>query len=214
MLPLTSGAHSCRAGTSLFLSSRFHLPPHHMTPVPGALCCRTQKRMGLCSSRDRQRFIWRDGWGERWSRLLRIQSPHLSGSTWQHFWAILLGERYAGVFLFFPTSRCIKLSRAKQQTDGGVRRTKRKMFCSGPSCAFRRDVFAAKVFKQSGCFAFFFLAKQSVVFVSVELSLPKPSGNGGKTFQIYDIEHNRNTRMCSLKMNFNNACLCSTNSST
>lgn len=69
-----------------------------------------------------------------------------------HICPVLLGstseqngcEEDMQVFFFLtPTNRCIKLSRARQQTDGGVRCTKRKIFCSGSSCAFGRDVFSA-----------------------------------------------------------------------
>lgn len=74
-------------------------------------------------------------------------------------------------FFFSPTNRCIKLSRAKQQTDGSVRCMKRKMFCSGPSCAFGRGVFFSKVLEQSGCFAFFGKTAHPLCFAfTVELS--------------------------------------------
>lgn len=85
-----------------------------------------------------KRFIDRDECGEWWSCLLQIQSPHLSGSTWQHFWAIQLGGRYAGAFYFsrYP-NRCIKPSWAKQQTGVSDVR-KEKCFCSGGSGFLQR----------------------------------------------------------------------------
>lgn len=94
-------------------------------------------------------------------------SPHicpvLLGSTSEQFsW-----ERDMQVFFVFfphsPTNRCIKLSRARQQTDGSVRCMKRKMFCSGPSCAFGREVFSAKCLNKGA--VLHFLAKQSILFV-------------------------------------------------
>lgn len=69
-------------------------------------------------------------------------------------------------FLSLLTNRCIKLSRAEQQTDGSVRCVKREMFCSGPSCVFGRDVSSAKRLNKAAVLHFFFLAKQPVLFVS------------------------------------------------
>lgn len=104
--------HIMQSGSSPLLSSPF------FSMSPNALLQRPLKETKTNGIQNAtavidKRFIWEDEWGEWWSCLLRIHSPHLSGSTWQRFWAIQQGERYAGAFLF--SHRCIKLSWAKQQ---------------------------------------------------------------------------------------------------
>lgn len=175
---------ACRAAEAL-LSSRFHF----QMPFPDADKNKWASEDD-CSSGDRQRFIQGTSWESDGVVCCRFQSPHLSGSTWQHFWAIQLGERYAGVLFFLPTNRCIKLSRARQQTDGGVRCIKRKMFCSGPSCAFGRDVLSARRSNKVAVLHFFVLAKQPVHFVSPsQQSYVTWSfwGHSGKTFRFMEF---------------------------
>jgi len=100
--------------------------------------------------------------------------PVLVGSSSEQFrW-----ERDMQVFfcLFPHTNRCMKLSRAKRQTDGGVRCMKEKDVLFGPECLTEWAVlhFYGKTARPL-CFA-----------VTVEPGHLKPLGTqGGKTFSRY-----------------------------
>lgn len=129
-----------------------------------------------------------------------------------HICPVLLGSGSARfcwdtdmqVGFFSPPSpnRRVELSRAKRQTDGSVRCTKkenvlyRPELCSGEGCVF------SIAFKQNDPPSPF-LAKQSVVCVRclemdfLKLSIPKAMEE--KVFQIYDAANNGNTEIYLLK---------------
>lgn len=113
------------------------------------------------------------------------------------------GREICRCFSFFspPTNRCIKLSRAKRQTDGSVRCMKRKMFCSVPSCAFGgRDVFSAKCLNKVA--VFFGKTSHPLCFRLHGRNWVtwSRSGTEKQTFQICDVWHNWNTQTERLKI--------------
>lgn len=73
-----------------------------------------------------------------------------------------------------------------RQTDGRVRPVKRKTFCSGPSCAFGRDVFSAKCLNKVAVLHFAVETVHPLCFAfTVELSHLKPLGErreGGDSY--------------------------------
>lgn len=160
---------------------------------------------------DENWFLWEDEcssfdgqiYTEGWSCLLRIQAPHLSGSTWRHFCKIQLGRRYAGGFFPLHKQTCrAKPSQAADRRQCQKHKKKKKVFCAGLSCAVRRDVFSAQRLNKTACSFFFSLSSwQSSQYLVwclemnfLKLSIPK--GMAEKVlFPIYDTENNGNTEI-------------------
>lgn len=102
--------------------------------------------------------------GESDGVVSRGSSPHicpvLVGSASEQF----SPERDMQVPLFFYANRCIKLSRAKQQTaqsDAGGR----KMFCSASCCEFWGEPLSANYLNKVAVLHFFFFFGKTSLFL-------------------------------------------------
>lgn len=93
---------------------------------------------------------------------------------------------------FFLSHKQMHQAKPSQAADGEpCQMHEKKNISFRPKlCCWERCVFS-KVLKQRGCFAFLARTVFCLCFTfTVELNLPKPSGDAGKTFWIHEILHN------------------------